>query len=240
MIIDIDSRESIQSGVEQLSGGWFNPGELYACLKTDKKTTSSDFWNKSTHMLADISCYLGCPQDQFLSAWDRRCISSDTKFMGYHCTCHSDKKAFLKKGILPLSEETVRLSENVIQAVHGKALWDYRSQHSPGPWFLLSYKCAKKPDNHFCLKGPEILSACTGHHVGVDPATSIPMIIHCAIPYLYLSEKNYFAFCLFRAYFNFIDPESDSDDLFDGYSIDLRGQALDPNHIIEIEEIKQI
>lgn len=144
---------------------------------------------------------------------------------------------FIEKGVLPLSEETIRLSEDKGQTALGKNTWEYRSQRSPGPCFLLSYKCAKSPKNHFCLKGPEILLACAGHHVGVDPAKSVPLIIHCAIPYSDLSEKDYFAFCVLRAYFNFFDPEDDLNTLFDGYSIDLEGKSLDPLHIVRIEEI---
>ena len=189
-------------------------------------------------MLTDVSGLLGLTSAQFMNEWDQRCIGKNVKFMGYHCTRHSDKRVFLEKGILPLSEETVRLSDDSSQIAQETSIWEYRSQRSPGPWFLLSYKCSKKPDNYFCLKGPEILLGCAGRHIGVDPAKSVPLIIHCAIPYSFLSEKDYFAFCVLRAYFNFLDPEDDSGDLFDGYSIDLRGKALDPRHIVKIEAIE--
>jgi hypothetical protein len=147
---------------------------------------------------------------------------------------------FLEKGILPLSEETVRVSDNGSQAMRGKSMWEYRSQRSPGPCFLLSYKCAKRPENPFCLEGPEILLGCAGEHIGVDPAKSTPLIIHCAIPYSLLSEKDYFAFCVLCAYFNFLDPDDDPSGLFDGYSIDLRGKTLDSRHIVRIEEYETI
>ena len=157
--------------------------------------------------------------------------------MGYHCTRHSDKRVFLEKGVLPLSAETIKLTEGKKQTAQEVSMWEYRSQRSPGPWFLLSYKCSKRPENHFCLKGPEILLGCVGHQVDVDPATSVPLIIHCAIPYPLLSEKDYFAFCVLSAYFNFLDPEDDLDNRFDGYSIDLKGKVIDPRHIVRIEEI---
>lgn len=95
----------------------------------------------------------------------------------------------------------------------------------------------KSEESFFCLKGPEILLDCAGHHVDVDPAKSIPLIIHCAIPYSLLSEKDYFAFCVLRAYFNFLDPEDELNDLADGYSIDLKGKVLATRHIVRIEEI---
>ncbi|MFC1867189.1 hypothetical protein ACFL0H_03540 [Thermodesulfobacteriota bacterium] len=79
--------------------------------------------------------------------------------------------------------------------------------------------------------------ACAGYHVDVDPAKSVPLIIHCAIPYSILSEKDYFAFCVLIAYFNSLDPEDDLNNLFDGYSIDLKGKGLDPRHIVKIEQI---
>ncbi len=236
MIINIDNRESVQTAMEQISKGWFNPVETYDNLKSTGKTDSSGFWNITNHMLADVSEFLGWTSSQLLNKWNQICIGNDAKFMGFHCTRHSDKRVFLENGILPLSDETVILSDDSSQTAEGKDMWEYRSQRSPGPWFLLSYKCAKKPENHFCLKGPEILLGCVGHHFGVDPAKSIPLIIHCAIPYLFLSERDYFAFCVLRAYFNFLDPEDDSRDLFDGYSIDLRGKVLEPRHIIRIEE----
>jgi hypothetical protein len=237
MIIDLDNSESVQAAVSQVSEGWFDPVEMYAGLKADGKTNSSGFWGIATQMLTDVSGFLGWTSAQFLNEWDQRCIDNNTKFMGYHCTRHSDKRVFIKKGILPLSEETIKLSEDKNQTAQGKSMWEYRSQRSPGPWFLLSYRCAKSPENHFCLKGPEILLGCVGLHVDADPAKSVPLIIHCAIPYSLLSEKNYFTFCVLRAYFNFLDPEDDLNDLFDGYSIDLKGKVLDPQYIVRIEEI---
>ncbi len=220
-----------------VSKDWFDPVEMYAGLKAAGKTDSSGFWGIAGKMLTDVSNFLGWPSDQFLNEWDQRCGDNNIKFMGYHCTRHSDKQVFLEKGILPLSEETVQLSDDSRQTVQGKCMWEYRSRRSPGPWFLLSYKCAQEPENHFCLKGPEILLACVGDHVGVDPAESSPLIIHCAIPYSLLSEKDYFTFCVLRAYFNFIDPEDELGNLFHGYSVDLRGKVLEPRHIIKIEEI---
>jgi hypothetical protein len=236
MIIDIDDSESVHAAVNRISEGWFDPGELYADLKANGKTDSSDFWHIASQMLTDVSGLLGWTSAQFLNEWDQRCIDNKTRFMGYHCTRHSDKRVFIEKGILPLSEETIKLSEDKGEA-QGKSMWVCRSQTSPGPWFLLSYECAKSPENHFCLKGPEILFACTGYQVGVDTVKSIPLIIHCAIPYSALSEKDYFAFCVLRAYFNFRDPEDGLNNLFDGYSIDLKGKALDPRYIVRIEEI---
>ena len=235
IIIDIDNSESVQAAVSQISEDWFAPVEMCADLKTNGKTNSLNFWSIATQMLTDVSGFLGCTSTQFMNEWDRRCIGNNTKFMGYHCTRHSDERMFIEKGVLPLSEDTIRLSEDKGQTTLGKNIWEYRSQRSPGPFFLLSYKCAKSPENYFCLRGPEVLLSCAGHHVDVDSAKSVPLIIHCAIPYAALSEKDYFAFCLLRAYFKFLEPEDDLDNLFDGYSIDLKGNGLDPRHIVRIE-----
>ena len=237
IIIDIDNSESVQGAVIGLSEGWFDPVETYADLKSNEKTKSPDFWAIDGQMLTDVSGFLGSTLAQFLSEWDQRCIANNIKFMGYHCTRHNDKQVFIEKGVLPLSEEMIKLSEDKVQTEQGQSIWEYRFKLSPGPWFLLSYKCAKKPENQFCLNGPEILLACTGDHVDVDTAKSVPLIIHCAIPYLVLSDKDYFAFCVLRAYFNSLDPEDDLDNLFDGYSIDLKGKVLESRHIVKIEQV---
>lgn len=238
MIIDIDNPESIQTAIGLITKDWFNPEEIYMRLKDAGETGSAGFWNIHADMVAAISRLFGYTSDEFLNKWDQRCIGNDMKFMGYHCTRHSDKRVFLEKGILPLSNETVSIAHNGSQSAWETSIRECRIERSPGPFFLLSYKCAKKPDNHFCLHGPEILLGYAGHHIGVDPAKSVPLIIHCAIPYLLLFQKDYFAFCVLRAHFNFLDPEEDTRDLFDGYSIDLRGRALDPEYIVGIEEIE--
>jgi len=238
MIIDIDNLKLVYVAVCRISQGWFDPVEMYASLKADGKTNSSGFWGIATHMLADMSGYLGCTSAQFSDKWDQRCSDNDTRMMGYHCTRHSEMQVFVEKGILPLSEEIIRLSEDQAQTIKGKSMWEYRLQKSPGPFFLLSYKCARSPEKHSFFRGPEILFTCTGHHIDVNPVRSVPLIIHCAIPYPLLSERDYLAFCVLRAYFNFLDPEDRMD--FDGYSIDLKGKRLDPQHIVRIEGIRDI
>jgi hypothetical protein len=240
MIIDIDNQESIQIATELITKDWFNPDEIYGRLKATGETGLSGFWNIHTDMIAAMSTALECTSDEFLNEWDQRCIGNDTRFMGYHCTRHSDKQVFLEKGILPLSGETIRIANDNSQSARETSVREYRFEQAPGPFFLLSYKCAKKPDNHFCLNGPEILLGCAGQHIDVDAAKSVPLIIHCAIPYSFLFERDYFAFCVFRAYFIFLDPEDDTLELFDGYSIDLRGKALDPEYIVRIEETEPL
>ena len=47
-------------------------------------------------------------------------------------------------------------------------------------------------------------------------------------------------FCILKAFFNFIDPDDDSNNLFEGYSIDLKGNKLDTEHIVRIEENENI
>ena len=237
MILDIDNSNSVQALVNTVSKHWFNPESMYSELKTLGKTNLPYFWGITTCLLADVSDYLDQTSEGFLDTWNQKYITHDVKIMGYHCTHHSNKEVFIEKGILPLSNETIRITGDRNQTFEAKRMWVYRSQRSPGPWFLLSYKDAKNPNNHFCLNGPEILLSSAGYQVNVDPAKSIPLIIHCAIPYSILPDKDYYAFCILRAYFNFIDPEERSGNLFEGYSIDLKGNALKPQYIIRIEEI---
>ena len=73
--------------------------------------------------------------------------------------------------------------------------------------------------------------------VSTESEESIPLIIHCAIPFEILPNKNYYTFCILRAYFNFLDPEDDTEDFFEAYSIDLNGNALDPQYIVRIEAV---
>ena len=237
MIIDIDDQKSVKAAMDRISENWFNPNDMYSSLKTNGQINSSEFWGVAMHLLADISGFLGLTSAQFVSEWNQRCIRYDAKVMGYHCTRQCNKQVFAEKGILPLSEETIKLSRDTNQTPQANSMWEYRSQRSPGPWFLLSYKYAKSPDNHFCLKGAEILLACNGHQIGVDSATSMPLIVHCAIPYSILSEKDYVAFSILRAHFNYIDPEDDLTNLFESYSIDLRVKILDPQYIVRIEKL---
>lgn len=237
MIIDIDDSESVQALVDKVSEHWFDPKGMYSGLRANGKTNSPDFWGITNRLLADVSESFGQTSEQFLNTWNKRCVTHSAKIMGYHCTRHSNKEVFAKKGILPLSDETIRIFENRNQTAQARRMWEYRSQRSPGPWFLLRYRDAKNPNNHFCTNGPEILLACTGYQVNADTAKSVPLIIHCAIPYSILPDKDYYAFCILRAYFNFLDPEDDSSNLFEGYSIDLKGNCLDPQYVVRIEEI---
>lgn len=134
-------------------------------------------------------------------------------------------------------------------------IWKYRSGKGAGPYFFLSYKNAQNPNNDFHKNGPEIwwgciddfLQYCKDKKISVSYTRNkcreiiaeklLPLIVHCAIPYTILPDKDYYTFCIFRAYFNFVDPDDDMRNLFEGYSIDLKGQALEPEHIIRIEEL---
>src|SRR4030067_658800 len=153
MIMDIDDSKSLRAMVERVSERWFNPEETYSDLKANRKTDSPNFWAITSQLLRDVSESLGQRPAEFLEIWNQRCITHGTKIMGYHCTRHSDKQVFAEKGILPLSEETIKLLENENQTPQAKRMREYRSQRSPGPWLLLSYAFTKNPDNHFCLKG---------------------------------------------------------------------------------------
>jgi hypothetical protein len=235
MTIYIDNSESVQAAVNRISEGWFDPVKMYAGLKADGKTISSNFWNVTTRMLTEVSGFLGWTSALFIGEWDQRCITSGIKIMGYHCTRHSDKNAFTEKGILPFSEETIKLAEN--QTLKARGMLEIRSK-KPGPSFHISYTYAKDPSAHTFFEGPEILLCCAGRHVDVDTEQSVPLLIHCAIPYSIIPDpEGYLAFCILSAYFNYIDPSDESNLSFEGYSIDLEGTILDPCHIVRIEEI---
>ncbi len=238
IIIDIDDSKSVRTLVAQVTEDWFKPEGVYSDLKANGKTNSSDFWKLSTYLLANVSESIGQSPEEFLDVWNNKCVTHDAKIMGYHCTRHSNPKVFSEKGILPLSNKTIRINKDKERSVEAKEMWEYRSQKTPGPYFLLSYRFAKNPVNHFCSNGPEILLACTGYQVNADKAQSVPLIIHCAIPYSILPDKDYYAFCILLSYFNFLDPEDDPTNLFEGYSIDLKGNTLDPQYVVKIEEIR--
>jgi hypothetical protein len=235
MILDIDTSKSVLLFVNKVTEHWFNPEEVYFNLKSKGITNTSDFWSITDYLLDHVTKYLDLTNNEFVTIWNEKCSMNSAKIMGYHCTRHSNKEVFIQKGILPLSNETIKIYEQQSQTIEAKEMWEYRSKRSPGPWFLLSYKDAKNPNNYFCNYGSEILRACSRHQPNVDSASSIPLILHCAISYSLLRDKNYYSFCILRAYFNFIDPEDDLN--FEGYSIDLHGTTLEPQYIIRVEEL---
>ncbi len=236
MILDIDNSSSVQSFVSKITKDWFDIDSMYYALKSKSHINWTDFWNTTDYMVDIISNYLDCTSEDFLKIWEKKCLEHGTRLMGYHCTRHSNKSVFTDNGILPLSEKTIEISSNQ-KSMKAREAWEYRSTRGVGPYFFLSYKAAKNPDNHFCRNGPEILLACAGHQPTNIPEKSIPLIIHCAIPFSILFNKKFYTFCILRAYFNFLDPEDDSENLFEGYSIDLNGSTLDPQHIVRMEEI---
>lgn len=235
MIVDIDNSESVQAFVNKITQNWFNPDKVYYALRANGKT-STNFWHITDVLLDSISGCLNQAKEEFVDIWNQKCLTYSVKIMGYHCTRHSNKNIFSEKGILPLSEKIIKIND--VQSVEAKRMWEYRSQQTPGPFFLLSYKFAKSPSNGFCSHGSEVLLSCNGYQMNADTVGLIPLIIHCAIPYSILPDpdKNYYAFSILIAYFNFIDPDVDSGNLFEGSSIDLKGNKLDPEHIVQIEE----
>lgn len=122
-----------------------------------------------------------------------------------------------------------------------------------GPYFFLSYQEASNKDNHFLRNGSEICWAfvdsliqyCRERNITL-PTTNrnewrkiisqkmSPLIIRCSIPYSFLLDDPYYSFCMFKSYFNYIDPE---DDFFESGAIDLKGNKLDPQYIVDIERL---
>lgn len=235
MILDIDNSKSVQTFVKKITSDWFDIDSMYYGLKSDSQTNWTDFWNITDNMINTISNYLKCSSEHFLALWEEKCTIHSAMVKGYHCTRHSNKEVFLKNGILPLSEKTIELSKNQ-QRPDAEEIWNYRSTEGAGPYLCLSYKSAKDPKNHY-FNGPEILSAVNGHQPNKNSEKSIPLIIHCEIPFSILPNKKYYVFCTLKAYLNFLDPENGTKDLFEGASIDLNGKPLEPKYILRIEEI---
>jgi hypothetical protein len=147
----------------------------------------------------------------------------------------------------------------LFEIIKNNSSWKYRSGKTPGPYFFLSYKDAKSTNNYFHKYGTELwwpfvdimLRYCQNKKDIAFPCSDrnkcreiiagklSPLIIHCAIPFSILPSHNYYIFCMLKAYFLFVDPEDDSDNLFEGYSIDLCGKTLDPKYIFKIEEINE-
>ena len=122
-----------------------------------------------------------------------------------------------------------------------------------GPYFFLSYQEARDKDNHFLRNGSEIWWACVDSLLRYCSEWNItlpttnrnewrekisqkmsPLIICCSIPYSFLSDDPYYSFCMFKSYFNYLDPE---DDFFESGAIDLKGNKLDPQYIVDIERL---
>ena len=142
MIVDIDNSNSVKGFVSEIAVNWFNPEILYSDLKANGITDSSEFWGIPKDLLNIVSENINQSSDDFLNTWNEKCSTYNTKIMGYHCTRHSNEKVFAEKGILPLSDETIKISENLNKDTEAKEAWEKRSQKSPGPWFLLSYEDA--------------------------------------------------------------------------------------------------
>lgn len=124
-----------------------------------------------------------------------------------------------------------------------------------GPHFFLSYLRAKAEDNNYLNHGPEIwwscvdilLSYCAQKNITV-PCTdrnqwikalalnSTPFIICCKLSFSFLSARESLAFIILVSFFNYIDPDPDSDeDSLCEYTVRLYGKALDAQYIVRIE-----
>lgn len=236
MILDIDSSDSVRIFVEKITRDWFVIDNLYAEIKAESLTNFSNFWYIADDLIKVVASHLNQSSQDFLNIFEEKCLKHDARIMGYHCTRHSDKNVFIRKGILPLSEETIKFAKEQ-RTKEEEDLQRYRTTTGAGPCFFLSYQSAKDPNNPFCQHGPEVLLGCNGQQQNNISSESVPLIIHCAIPLSIFPDPKYYVFCILRAYFIFIDPEDDSGNLFEGYSIDLKGEALAQQHIVRIEEL---
>jgi hypothetical protein len=184
MIVDIDSEKSVLSIVRDLTAAWFSVDDLYIEIKASGKTESSGFWNITSTLLDTIANYLHMMPDNFREQWNRQCSVNALKIMGYHCTRHRNQDVFLRRGILPLSDEIISAFFSEIAAllpssslnttalveltknVSKDNMWKYRSGKEAGPYFFISYKEAKNQDNDFHKSGPEIWWLCTDNLLG--------------------------------------------------------------------------
>lgn len=275
MILDIDDSSTVVGTVEAITKDWFNVRQLYWNLKDNGETESSHFWmNVDNHLLKIISNNIGQSLDEFLHIWKEKCLKNDLKIMGYHCTRYHKQEVFKEQGILPLTESIIDdfISETVStfqsfklsheqkrelkEKIKEDDLWKYRSGKGAGPYFLVSYKDAQRPQNHFRKSGSEVLWSCADvliqycqdenilfpcsdrfKYRKIISEKLIPMIIHCTIPFsiLPVPDIDCYTYYMIIAYFNFIDPEEDLNNFFEGHSIDLKGNSLDRQYIIKIE-----
>jgi len=236
MIIDIDNANSVVAAVKIITKDWIDIDLIYQKIQSDNIVGIGNFWNITDEMIRIISEKISCSSEQFQDNFSHRLVNQKFQIMGYHCTRYSNKISFIEKGILPLSKGTIQFPEKQNSESAENNL-EYRLNEGSGPYFCLSYNSAKDPDNHYCNFGAEVLLGCHGKQPNNEISESKPMIIHCAIPFSILPEHQHYIFCLLRAYFNFIDPTDESENLFSDYAIDLKNRPLSPKHIIRIEEL---
>ena len=178
---------------------------------------------------------LNCTQEEFLKKWGEACIEHDARIMAYHCTRHSNQNNFLKYGVLPLSNYLVKFNE-ARTAIKDNMILTYRFTKATGPFFYISYRAAKKSGKHYLKSGAEIFNVKEGSLLNNVPEESLPLIIHCDLPFSILPSQKLYAYYALRAFFEIIDPDGEPIG-FEGASIDLKGRALDPKYIVKIEEV---
>jgi hypothetical protein len=172
MLLDIDKIESVIESVETIA--WFDVRKLYKDLKTDNETHSINFWNITEHLLRVVSVRLGQSQEAFIDYWRNRCLAIGVEIMGYHCTRIHDPQIFRNQGIIPLNENSLetffsllklafptfllpdRQKQELIQIIKDDSIWKYRAGTGAGPYFFLSCRSARNPDNSFYASGTEI------------------------------------------------------------------------------------
>ena len=236
MIIDIDNSKSVTHAVKVITKDWIDIDSAYLKIQSDNTVGLGNFWNITDEMICIISEKISCPSERFQNIFSKRLVGLKYQIMGYHCTRHNNKISFIENGILPLSKGTIKFSEKQ-DSEHAENILKYRFNKGTGPYFFLSYNSAKDPINHYCNFGAEILLGCNGKQLNSEISEAKPMIIHCSIPFSILPDHKYYIFCLLRAYFNFIDPIEETENLFSDYAIDLKNKTLSPKHINRIEEL---
>ncbi len=165
--------------IENITKNWFDAKELYNKIRQDGKITSPSFWHETAHLLNCVSGFLSCTKDEFMGEWNTRCENNDLHIMAYHCTRAFSSDSFLKKGLLPLSEETLeeflrqsyiafpslRISDNdmelIMREIVNEPVLKIRlKDKQAGPHFFLSYLRAKEEDNNYLNHGPENWWSC--------------------------------------------------------------------------------
>jgi hypothetical protein len=153
-----------------------------------------------------------------------------------------------------------QLSENdknlIVQALMNDWLSAVRlKKQRAGPYFFLSSRGAKCPNNDYLDHGPEIWWNCIDAILRYCSAKGIylpctdrnhwreviaknlkPFIIKCSIPFPILSNQEYLTHVILVSFFNYIDPDPDSSvDFCKECCVRLDGKALDPKHIISFD-----
>lgn len=83
MIIDIDNSESVQPFVKKITKDWSDIDTLYAEIKAESFTSSSNFGAVTDDLLDVVATHLNQTPENFVRIFEKKCSIHDAKIMGY-------------------------------------------------------------------------------------------------------------------------------------------------------------